>query len=471
MLQTFICEQCGKEYKSRKPNSKHCSKECQQKYWKSQRKKYNCDYCGKEIIIKNCEYQALKSGQRKKKYCSKECADKGAFTSKLIKCRNCGKEFYRNPSTIVEHNYCSQKCYTEYKLKNSKLNRRICPICNKEFETYHPNQIYCSKECASISNRNRITCICENCGKVFERIASEVIKNEKHFCCKQCAKDYFGWTKDDIEFLKNNYGVISSSEISKRINYRHKEREIRRKAAEIGLSICSFWTEEEEKILKENYSKIPMNEVRKLLPDRTLPAIMGKVKSLGLISYFNISRMYTDEDNQYLRDNYLIKTNEEMAKHLNRSVNAIQQRLRIMGLFRPFDPKSKSYRGLADFVRSRLYLWKNRFREDNNYTCVLTGKHSNIIVHHCRGFNLILEEAIEVLNFPIKDSFQDYTHEELEELVNTFMEIQDEYDACVCITEDIHKLFHKEYGYGDNTVEQWEQFVNDYHNGKYAKAA
>ena len=51
------------------------------------------------------------------------------------------------------------------------------------------------------------------------------------------------------------------------------------------------------------------------------------------------------------------------------------------------------------------------------------------------------------------------------------MEIQDNYDACVCITEEIHKLFHKEYGYGNNTEEQWEEFVTNYHNGKYDNVA
>lgn len=471
MLQTFICEQCGKEYTSKKPNSKHCSKECQQKYRESQRKKYNCDYCGKEIMIKNCEYQALKSGKHKKKYCSKECANKGAFTSKKIKCRNCGKEFFRSPSMIMEYNYCSHNCYNEYKMKNSKASKKVCPICKNEFETYHPNQICCSKECAGISIRNRVHCVCENCGKEFERIASEANKNEKHFCCKQCMKEYFGWTKEDVEFLKNNYGKITSEEISKIIDYRHSGREVCRKAAEIGLSICSFWTKEEEEILKDNYSKIPMSEVQKLLPKRTLPSILGKARSFGLISYFNISKTYTDEDNQYLRDNYLLKTDEEMANHLNRSVNAIQQKLRLLDLHRPFDLKTKAYKGLSDYVRSRLYIWKSQFREDNNYTCAITGKRSNIIVHHCRGFNLLLEETIEALNFSIKDNFQDYTNEELDEFVTVFMEIQNEYDACVCITEDIHKLFHKEYGYGNNTVEQWEQFVNDYRNGKYAKAA
>ena len=32
----------------------------------------------------------------------------------------------------------------------------------------------------------------------------------------------------------------------------------------------------------------------------------------------------------------------------------------------------------------------------------------------------------------------------------------------VRITEEVHKAFHEEYGYGDNTPEQWEEFVSNY---------
>lgn len=471
MKQTFICQQCGKEYTSYKPNSQHCSRECQKIYRESQKKKYNCDYCGKEIIIKRCEYEALKNGIHHKKYCSKECANKGAFTSEKIICKNCGKEFYRSPSIMLANNYCSQKCYNDYKLNHSKIQTRECPICKTIFETYHPNQIYCCKKCAGIALRNRTICICDNCGKEFERIISEVNKNEQHFCCRECMMEYIKWSVDDIEFLKNNYGVITSREISEIMNHRHEEREVRRKAAELGMSICSFWTEDEERILRENYSKIPMKELQKLLPGRTLASIMGKSKSFGLISYFNLTKQYSDEDIQYIKDNYLNKTDEQIAEHLNRSISAIQQRLWLLNLHRPSDATQCAYKGLSEYVRTRLYMWKNQFRKEHNYTCAVTGKHSNIIVHHCRSFNLLMEETIDSLDFELKDEFSKYTQEELDLLVKTFMQIQDSYNACVCINENIHKLFHKEYGYGDNTVEQWEEFVQNYHNGKYADVA
>lgn len=471
MKHTFNCVVCGKEYTSYKERSYCCSKECQAIYRESQKIHCTCDYCGKDIWLVPSKYKSSLNRGQHKRYCSKECANKGAFTSQLVTCKNCGKEFYRQPSMIFKNNYCSPNCYNEYKLKHSKMYKKVCPVCNKNFETHHPNQVCCSIECGGVFNRKRRTCICENCGIEFEKILYDIDRANKHFCSNKCRYEYISWSEEDVNFLIENYKKITSKEISKRLNYRHQPREVRRKAATLGLSESPYWTQEEEQILKDNYSNIPMSELQKLLPNRSLCSIIGKSNVYGLMSYFYLSRLYTDDENQYLKDNYLDKTDKELAEHLNRSATAIQQRLCVLNLYRPFDPTQKSYKDLNAFVRSRIYMWKNQFRERHNYTCAITGKRSNIIVHHCRSFNLLMEETVDILNFQIKNSFQDYTNEELEEFVDTFMDLQDSYDACVCITEDIHKLFHKEYGYGDNTEEQWEEFVTNYRNGKYDNVA
>ena len=57
-----------------------------------------------------------------------------------------------------------------------------------------------------------------------------------------------------------------------------------------------------------------------------------------------------------------------------------------------------------------------------------------------------------------------YTDEQLSFLVDEFLKLQDKYDACICITEDSHKQFHSIYGYGSNTREQWDEFVELYYN-------
>lgn len=86
------------------------------------------------------------------------------------------------------------------------------------------------------------------------------------------------WTKDQIDFLKENYGIISNKEISQRL-------------------------------------------------DKTISSIKHKANREGIES----PRSWTEEDLQYLRDNYKTKTYKELAKELGRSKAAIDLKINRMG--------------------------------------------------------------------------------------------------------------------------------------------
>lgn len=63
----------------------------------------------------------------------------------------------------------------------------------------------------------------------------------------------------------------------------------------------------------------------------------------------------------------------------------------------------------------------------------------------------------------------DYTDKELRDILDLFRIKQDKYPLGVCLTKDVHMLFHNKYGYGNNTEIQWNEFVTDFKNGKYDK--
>lgn len=373
-------------------------------------------------------------------------------------CNNCKKEF----SDYFENTkYCSRECMNKFKRNNGKLKYKNCKICGERFRPSYSGQIFCSVECRVKSTENKIECKCEFCGKSFFRIASEVNKNEHHYCSKKCHYNAIGWKDDEIEILRDNFGILSYKEMTNLFTPSKTIDEIKRKAIDLGLTHNREWSDEEIKILKENYSNVSCDDIRKLLPSRTASSIRGQARKYNLMSYYYSSRKYTEDEETYLKENYLYCTNKELAEHLNREESAIAQHLWVQGLYRPID--KRGYDTIAEHIRAKLIPWKIKFRSDNNYTCALTGSHSNIIVHHIRGLNLILEEAINKINFPIYEDIKEYSEDQLNELFNIYFELQEQYHSYICITEDIHKQFHNIYGYGDNTEEQWNEFVNQYY--------
>lgn len=52
-------------------------------------------------------------------------------------------------------------------------------------------------------------------------------------------------------------------------------------------------------------------------------------------------------------------------------------------------------------------------------------------------------------------------------ILNVFRTIQSSYPLGVCLTKEIHTLFHNIYGYGNTTETDWNNFVLDFKNNKY----
>lgn len=373
----------------------------------------------------------------------------------ICKCKMCGKDF---ENYNKDSKFCSRKCYDEFRRENSKLKVRQCLMCGNNFQPSRSEQMFCSVECRIKSTENRIECICEYCGGIFERKKSEVDKNKHHYCSIECRNNAMWWSDDDTEILRENYGKISYNKMINLFSTPKTAEEIKRRAVYIGLTSSRKWSSDEIKILIDNYSDKPINEVMELLPNRTKQSILRQAYARNLKSFFYINHKYTEEEDDYLKNNYLSKTNEELGIILNRSPNGISQHLLLLGLYRPVD--INNYNTISTYIRKRIYPWRNRVLEQQNYACELTGSTNNTVVHHIHGFNLILKEAIDEINFPIYDRLDLYSKKQLDTLLYTFLSIQDDYNSYICIDEKIHKHFHTIYGYGNNTKIQWNKFID-----------
>ena len=71
------------------------------------------------------------------------------------------------------------------------------------------------------------------------------------------------WTKEEEEYLRENYKKVSESELEEKLNRNIKA--ICQKARRMGLSASIKWTKEEDNYLKENWGKLKIDTLCKRL--------------------------------------------------------------------------------------------------------------------------------------------------------------------------------------------------------------
>ncbi len=125
---------------------------------------------------------------------------------------------------------------------------------------------------------------------------------------------------------------------------------------------------------------------------------------------------------------------------------------------------------LHNYLRGFILPWKIDSRKSCNNKCVITGKKSGII-HHLFGFTMILQELIDYLQLNIdftKTKVEDLPEKQLRQIEEKCLELHYKHGLGVCLSKDIHKLYHSIYGYGQNTPEQFQEFKQRYNSGEFS---
>lgn len=137
------------------------------------------------------------------------------------------------------------------------------------------------------------------------------------------------WKKWKIKYLKENLNKQSISKIEKELELNYYQ--IMEKIDELGLSYTSDrWTDEEEKILIELSSKCYINEIAKVL-NRTESAVCTKANKMGL-EYITLTRKYTNEELEFIKNNWGIIPVSSMARKLKVSRAMVQRQADLMNL-------------------------------------------------------------------------------------------------------------------------------------------
>lgn len=292
----------------------------------------------------------------------------------------------------------------------------------------------------------------------------------------------YKYTKEDIEFLKKNYPIGNWDEIHERFN-NISDSAIQHKCSRLGIKFNNEykvkydsnihyrkkWTNDELQYLKNNYSFLPIDKICEYLYDRTKDSIILKANSLGLKSYTKILNSWTNEQVQYIIDNWFNEPDIIIAKHLNKTQRSVKWKREELGLFRR-NMESNSYPSLSKYLRGQNQEWKLLSMKSCNYKCVLTGS-KDFEIHHLYGLSNIIDDILNKYPQYKNISFEDYNSDDLEFLKKEFIKEQSKYPLGECIDKKLHVLFHSLYGQYYNTPEQWARFKNDYTKGVYKNIA
>lgn len=125
-----------------------------------------------------------------------------------------------------------------------------------------------------------------------------------------------------------------------------------------------------------------------------------------------------------------------------------------------------SFTGLNRYLRSCINQWKEDTEKSCEYKCILTGN-LEYDIHHLYSFNSIIKESLDILNIPIKQNPNDYQGEDLIKIKEKVIELHSIKGLGICISNDLHVLFHSLYTKFNNTSEQFEEFKKRYFMGEF----
>lgn len=262
----------------------------------------------------------------------------------------------------------------------------------------------------------------------------------------------FFWNDNEINILKEFYLTEDVNTIAEKLNNKFTISAIKTKAYKLGISQNNYWTEEELQIIRDYYNIKTIDEIVPLIPRHSRKAIIERAMEMGIKSGI----FYSKEEEQYIVDNWQKQTDEELSIVLNRPVRSIRDKRLNMGLCR-VKHDGNSYSKIYDYLRGNNYEWKKASMENCNYKCVVTDERFSDI-HHLYSFKKIVDQVLDRLNITCTE-MSSFSEEELNTILKEFKKEQAKYPLGVCLAKDIHIHFHQIYGSGDNTIEQWNEYI------------
>lgn len=138
------------------------------------------------------------------------------------------------------------------------------------------------------------------------------------------------WTPQEKRFLSRFYGKKPNTEIAKRLNRTRESIVLRARFQKLNKKRPPDYSEKDKNFIRKNYLKMTNDQIAKKLK-RTRSGIIRMAHKLGLVGEYEKMQLainsrkdiYTDEEKEFIRKNYLRMTNKEIAKKLNRPASGL----------------------------------------------------------------------------------------------------------------------------------------------------
>ena len=278
---------------------------------------------------------------------------------------------------------------------------KICEYCGKFLLASKKNVKY-HVECRPQNRNNQIKFNCEYCGKISSQAKGQYNRSKYHYCSQECK------SKHQKEILKgeNNPNYKSKSYITK-CTYCGKEY------------FCNDYRDKKYHYCSQECKSKHQKEI---LKGENNP----NYKSIKCLCGYCRKYIYRTPNYISLHNNVFC-SNECWYKWMSKNRIGENSPNYDSNISQEDREKGRIIDGYNNFIKS-VY-------ERDNYTCQCCGdkRGGNLVAHHLNGYNWDKEHRTDVNNG-------------------------------ITLCETCHKKFHKQYGYGNNTKGQFEEFMNNRNN-------
>lgn len=326
------------------------------------------------------------------------------------KCDVCGNKFETEYDTWF--NYCSDECKREGKRLFSTVTKE-CKICGRKFEADRDNMIYCSDECRKEANRIRnreryhsvsiVIKVCEICGKKFEG------HGNAKYCCDECRKE--------ADRIRRREKYESAKPVTKVCKICGREFK-----AKYRTIYCS------DECREEGYKEYREKHRSKKI---FFPLVKTcKICGNNYVTIFENS-VYCSAECRKRGERDIV--NKSWKKNAQKKIAKLNEKYDGDIYLILEDCPSHWYKreAIMQVEYGVSYVEAMYQKAKLNPVCEITGESGNLVIHHLDSFNTHPEKGADL-------------------------------DNLVRIKSEIHDEFHKIYGKGNNTREQWFEFVETF---------